>query len=96
MTPLQPTGRPNKKQTLLVVSWLESFFKTRVEHLPNKKILQLPDSFSKLEVWNIYKEEFSSHVQLQPITYKYFYKIWNRLFSNVKIPKVNKFNSCVD
>lgn len=95
--PPKAVGRPKAIMSLVVTSWLHEFFKTRVESLPNKNVLHLPDNYTKFEVWKIFQCTFGSKDETaKNITYRAFVKIWNEKFPNVKIPPVSRFSACAD
>lgn len=89
-------GRPTSMRTLVLISWMKSFFQTRVETLPNKDIQHLPDNYSKKEVWKIYDSSLGEMDKTSKISYRAFTRVWDENFSHVKIPPVNHFSACAD
>jgi hypothetical protein len=92
----KPVGRVRSSLSYILESWLEDFFNNNCEKLPNKDIVHLPDSFSKLEVWKIFKSSFSNFDKYENVSYRFFCKAWRKHFPNVKIPKMNRFGVCAD
>jgi hypothetical protein len=92
----KPLGRVRGSLSYILESWMQDFFHNNCEKLPNKDILHLPDSFSKLEVWKIFKSTFADFDKTEKVTYRYWCKMWTNHFPNVKIPKLNRFGVCAD
>jgi hypothetical protein len=59
-------------------------------------VIHLPDSYSKLEVWQTFKTSFSNFDKGANVTYRFWCKTWKKHFSHVKIPHVNRFGVCAD
>lgn len=76
-----------------LVQWLNQFFATNVECLPNKDIFHLPDNWTKLEVFDAFKNEVLSREEAG-MTYSWFCRIWNLEFPRVRIPKRSRFSTC--
>jgi hypothetical protein len=91
-----PAGRPKELQGFLITCWLEDFFKTRVESLPNKDVLHLPDNYTKREVWKLFTSQYGERDQGSKCSYRHFVRVWSSQFSHVKIPPVNRFSACAD
>ena len=78
---------------LALVQWLNDFFMTNVESLPNKDIFHLPDNWTKLEVFEAFKLESSTREEAS-LTYSWFCRIWNVEFPRVRIPARSRFSTC--
>jgi hypothetical protein len=89
-------GRPVRGVTLILVQWMKDFFEFHCEKLPQKDVIHLPDSYSKLEVWQTFKTSFSNFDKGANVTYRFWCKTWKKHFSHVKIPHVNRFGVCAD
>jgi len=88
------TFRKEKSTThLSLVQWLNRFFATNVESLPNKDIFHLPDNWTKLEVFEAFRNEFLFREEASA-TYSWFCRIWNLEFPRVQIPKRSRFSTC--
>ena len=92
----RPVGRVRGSLSYILESWMQDFFENNCEKLPNKDILHLPDSYSKLEVWKLFKSTFPDYDKTENVTYRYWCKMWTNHFPNVKIPKLNRFGVCAD
>lgn len=92
----KPVGAPITHTSYVVISWMKTFFDTHCESLPNKEVVHLPDNYSKLEVYNVYKSSFVNLDTSCNITYRRWCKLWNIHFPLVKIPQVNRFSVCAD
>jgi hypothetical protein len=92
----KPEGRPKDLRRLIVASWLDDFFKTRVESLPNKNVLHLPDNYTKFEVWKLFISQYGDRDEMSRIPYRHFTRLWGLHFPNVKIPPVSRFSACAD
>lgn len=92
----KPLGRVRGSLSYILESWMQDFFENNCEKLPNKDILHLPDSYSKLEVWKLFKSTFADYDKTEKVTYRYWCKMWTNHFPNVKIPKLNRFGVCAD
>ena len=92
---IQPDTFQKEKSTtqLALVQWLNDFFLTNVESLPNKDIFHLPDNWTKMEVFEAFKIE-SSLREERSLTYSWFCRIWNSEFPRVRIPKRSRFSTC--
>jgi len=89
-------GKAITDATYVVVSWMKNFFETHCESLPNKEVVHLPDNYSKLEVYNLYKSTFVKMDSTVNISYRNWCKLWKKHFPLVKIPAVNRFSVCAD
>ena len=89
-------GKPLSNTSCVVIAWMKNFFETHCESLPNKDIVHLPDNYSKLEVWNLYKSTYETLDRDSSIGYRRWCKLWSNNFSHVKIPVVNRFSVCAD
>jgi len=89
-------GKAITDASYVVVSWMKNFFETHCESLPNKKVVHLPDNYSKLEVYNLYKSTFVKLDTTANISYRSWCKLWKAHFPLVKIPAVNRFSACAD
>jgi hypothetical protein len=89
-------SKPRLLKTLVLTSWLKSFFETRVEMLPNKNVCHLPDNYSKYEVWKIYTSSLVDSDETCQFSYRSFMRIWKIDFPHVKIPPINRFSACAD
>jgi len=78
---------------LALVQWLNDFFITNVESLPNKDIFHLPDNWTKLEIFEAFKIESLIREEAS-MTYSWFCRIWNLEFPRVRIPKRSRFSTC--
>ena len=77
------------------MSWMKDFFSKHGECMPNRETINIPDNFSRREIYNLYKEYAESvEGQGQFITYQYFVKIWKKEFNNVRIPKKTRMGIC--
>ncbi len=83
-------------KTLVLIEWLQDFFKTRVESLPNKNILHLPDNYTKWEIFKLFNSQYVTRDATAKIQYEAFTRIWRQNFSHVKIPPVSRFSACAD
>lgn len=88
-----PFCRDKSTTHLTLVQWLNDFFHTNVESLPNKDIFHLPDNWTKSEVHDAFQNEALLR-QEQGVTYSWFCRIWNKEFSRVRIPKRSRFSTC--
>ena len=89
-------GKPLSNTSCVVIAWMKNFFQTHCESLPNKDIVHLPDNYSKLEVWNLYKSTYGTLDIDSKVGYRRWCKLWSSNFSHVKIPVVNRFSVCAD
>lgn len=78
---------------LTLVHWLNDFFGTNVESLPNKDVFHLPDNWTKAEVFDAFQTEAIGRGE-PGITYSWFIRIWNKEFPRVRIPKRSRFSTC--
>lgn len=78
---------------LALVQWLKGFFERNVESLPNKDIFHLPDNWTKLEVFEEFKNE-SEIREDASVKYSWFCRIWTKEFPRVRIPKRSRFSTC--
>jgi len=75
--------------------WMKGFFSKHGECIPNREIIHIPNNFSRLEIYNLYKEYAEGakgHGRF--IIYQYFVKIWKKEFNNVHIPKKTRIAIC--
>lgn len=79
--------------TLGLLAWLNKFFATNVESLPNKDIFHLPDNWTKAEVYDAYQSEIMLREE-EGTTYSWFCRMWNAEFSRVRIPRRSRFSTC--
>jgi hypothetical protein len=89
-------GKAITDASYVVISWMKNFFETHCESLPNKEVVHLPDNYSKLEVYNLYKSSFVKMDSTVNISYRNWCKLWEKRFPLVKIPAVNRFSVCAD
>ena len=89
-------GRVRSSRSYILEFLMQDVFSKNCEKLPNKDIIHLLDSFSKLEVWKIFKSSFSNFNKNKNITYRFFCKVWKKHFPNIKIPRMNRFGVCAD
>ena len=92
----KPVGKAITDASYVVQSWMKNFFETHCESLPNKEVVHLPDNYSKLEVYNLYKSTFVKMDSTVSISYRNWCKLWKKHFPLVKIPVVNRFSVCAD
>lgn len=52
-----PFCREKSATHLILLQWLNDFFQTNVESLPNKDIFHLPDNWTKAEVYDAFLTE---------------------------------------
>jgi hypothetical protein len=93
---LDLVGRPRNMKTLVLIEWLRDFFKTRVESLPNKNILHLPDNYTKWEICKLFNSQYGTRDETTKVQYEAFTRIWRQNFPHVKIPPVSRFSACAD
>jgi len=61
------------------MSLMKDLFSKHGECMPNREIINIPDNFSRREIYNLYKEYAEGaegHGRF--ITYQYFVKIWKK------------------
>ena len=85
--------REKSTTQLALEQWLNDFFSTNVESLPDKDIFHLPDNWTKLEVFEAFKADASLR-ESKSLTYLWFCRIWNIEFPRVRIPKRSRFSTC--
>jgi hypothetical protein len=68
-------SRVKSSFSYILESWLQDFFNNDCEKLPNKDIIHLLDSISKLKVWKIFKSSFSNFDKNKNISYCFFSKL---------------------
>jgi hypothetical protein len=59
----KPFGQPRSAFYFIVEQWMKNYFDFNCEKLPNKKIIHLPNSLSKWDLWNTFRadcEEFKT------------------------------------
>ncbi len=78
---------------LSLVQWLHDFFSINVESLPNKDIFNLPDNWTKQEIFEAFKTDTLLRDETTT-TYSWFCRIWNIEFPRVRIPKRSRFSTC--
>ena len=85
--------REKSTTQLALEQWLNDFFSTNVESLPDKNIFHLPDNWTKLEVFEAFKSEATLR-ESEGLTYSWFCRIWKVSFPRVRIPKRSRFSTC--
>jgi hypothetical protein len=76
-----------------VVHWLNEFFSKNVNSQPDNDIHHLPDNWTKMEVYEAFKNETTLREE-QEVTYSYFCRIWQKHYSRVRIPSRSRFSTC--
>lgn len=69
------------------IAWLQYFFTTIGDHMPDSNAIHLPSCFSKRDIYKKMLEENSSFNQ-PTVSLSHFYSIWEKYFNHVTIPKV--------
>ena len=74
---------------------MKDFFSKHGECMPNRDTINIPNNFSRQEIYNLYKE-YAGGVEGNGcfITYSYFMRIWKNKFNNVCIPKKTRMGIC--
>ena len=73
--------------TMRAISWLRMFVKKVGDHMPMKQDIHLPSCLTKADVYSLASDDLCQG-GLQCCGTSIFYKIWQREFPHVKIPKV--------
>lgn len=75
------------ESTMRVVSWMRSFFDKIGDKLPTKNSVHLPSCMTKADVYGLAYDDLTDGGLSCPSP-STFYRVWNKEFANVVIPKV--------
>ncbi|KXJ06166.1 hypothetical protein AC249_AIPGENE6286, partial [Exaiptasia diaphana] len=87
--------RTVRDKTGQCIAWLEYFFKTIGDFQPTSNAIHLPSCFSKIDIYRKMFEENTAFNQ-PTLSLSHFYKIWEKHFNHVTIPKENRFTKCTE
>lgn len=80
-------GRNSLMQTTKeCIAWLEFFVHPIGDHQPDRKVIHLPSCFSRLDVFKKMQEE-NTQFRQPSVSMTHFYRLWDKHFSHVLIPK---------
>ena len=74
------------QKTKECIAWLELFVHPIGDHQPDRKVIHLPSSFSRLDVFKKMQEE-NTQFRQPSVSMTHFYRLWDKHFSHVLIPK---------
>lgn len=75
------------ESTIRAISWLRMFVEKVGDHMPMKEEIHLPSCLTKADVYSLAADDLSQG-GLECCGKSTFYRIWQREFPHVKIPKV--------
>ena len=77
------------------MSWMKDLFSKHGQCMPNKDTINIPDNFSRQEIYNLYKE-YAEGVEGVGnfIIYSYFTRVWKNEFNKVRVPKKTRMGVC--
>ncbi|XP_052275699.1 uncharacterized protein LOC127875011 [Dreissena polymorpha] len=87
-----PTGKSPRnwdKSTLLLIAWLEDYFRFHGERMPHRNEIVMPYGTVKSYIYEQYKMDVEN-----PVSKSQFYKKWIDSFQFVKTKKTNSFSKC--
>lgn len=84
------SGRLNTSEsTMRLLEWMRSFFIKIGDHMPMSDNINLPSCLTRLDVYELAKFDLTQGGLPCPCpSSSYMYKIWQKEFPKVKIPKV--------
>eukprot|EP01018_Ginkgo_biloba_P010915 Gb_30936 [translate_table: standard] len=77
----------------LAIIWLKDFISKHGEIMPNRDTIHIPDNFSKVEIFNMYKEHAIA-TEAKHVSYVHFKRLWKDNFNNVRIPAKTRMGIC--
>ena len=81
-----------RPKTLECIAWLQFFVNSVGDHQPDRECIHLPSCFSRSDIYKKMLEE-NTTLNQPTVSLSHFYSIWEKLFSNVLIPKVRTCTS---
>jgi hypothetical protein len=88
------TQRSPLQKTSEAIAWMNNYFDLIGDYLPHHMAIHLPSGLTKVLVYQKMVTDFKERNKSNIIGQSNFFKIWERHFPNVKIPKENRFTKC--
>lgn len=81
--------RSRSTKTMEAVAWMENFFNLNGDRMPDRAVVHLPSSMSKLDVYHCFRSEQKEKRAKKDVASRTtFLNTWKSDFSHVTIPKV--------
>jgi hypothetical protein len=76
----KPVGRVRRSLSYILESWLQDFLNNNCEKLPNKDIINLPDSFSSLKFGRSSNQAFQILTNTKILVSIFFVRLGQSIF----------------
>lgn len=77
------------KKTSQAMVWMDTYFKTVGDHMPDRGTVHLPSSLTKQSVYNQMRDDMERDEETEIVGRSQFFKLWDTHFNQVSIPKVS-------
>lgn len=85
---IQHVQRTPLLRTSEALAWMDSFFATMGDRMPDRPTVHLPSSLSKVSIYNDMVDDLRRRGKAVVISQSQFFDIWKLHFSHITIPKV--------